>query len=104
MSTQLRTYRIRPGGLYAFAAEWREKIVPLRQRLGFEILGAWTDDTSGEFVWVLRHPGPEPWDELDRSYHESDERRAMEPNPARWIESVEERFVDDVWPPNRSIR
>jgi len=98
MPTQLRTYRIRDGETATFAREWREKILPLRQRLGFEVLGAWTVEESSEFVWVLRYKGPEVWQSLDRAYHESDERKAMDPNPARLILGAEERWVGEVWP------
>ena len=96
MPVQLRIYTINPGALEAFAAEWAEKIRPLRLRLGFAIPGAWKVEATNQFVWLMSYDGPESWDALDRAYHESPARRAMQPDPARHIASMEQRFVEPV--------
>jgi NIPSNAP len=83
MTTQVRIYRIQHGALQTFADEWREKVVPLRRRFGFEIVGAWASEEDDTFVWIIRHGGD--FDEADRAYYESPERAALDPDPARHI-------------------
>lgn len=96
MPVQFRIYTIKPGALEAFATEWTDKIRPLRLSLGFSIPGAWKVEATNQFVWLMAHQGPESWDALDRAYHESPERRAMHPDPARHIVGMEQYFVEPV--------
>ena len=96
MLVQLRVYTINRGALDEWVKEWREKVKPLRLKLGFEILGAWTVAETNQFLWVLSYDGTESWDTLDRAYHQSEERRAMVPNPARYIARMEHYFIHPV--------
>jgi NIPSNAP len=84
METQVRIYRIKPGELDAFVDEWREHIVPLRRRFGFEVVAAWASEQEDTFIWVVSHDGD--FAAADREYYLSRERAAMEPDPARHIE------------------
>ena len=86
MPTQIRVYRIRPGELAAFVREWQEQIRPLRERVGFTVEHAWASEDDDTFVWVLRYDGDD-WEAADRAYYESPERAALDPDPARLIES-----------------
>jgi antibiotic biosynthesis monooxygenase (ABM) superfamily enzyme len=85
-SAQIRVYRIRPGELAAFVREWREQIKPLRERVGFTVERAWASEEDDTFVWVLRHEDDD-WEAADRAYRDSPERAALDPDPARLIES-----------------
>ena len=78
---ELRSYRIRDGELDAWVAEWLEHVVPLRHAHGFELLGPWLAE-DGRFVWIIGH---EDFDIADASYYASNERLAIEPDPARHI-------------------
>jgi hypothetical protein len=82
---QVRDYRIRPGELADFISEWRTGILPLRRRLGFHVVGAWSSSAAERFVWVLRWDGASSFEEADRRYYESPERAAIRPDPARHI-------------------
>jgi hypothetical protein len=84
MTTQVRVYRIKPGGLAAFVDEWREHIVPLRRRFGFEVVAAWASEEDDTFVWVIAHEGD--FAAADRAYYSSPERAALDPDPARHID------------------
>jgi hypothetical protein len=87
MVTQLRDYRIRPGELDRFVAEWRTQLAPLRRSIGFEIPSAWTVPDEDRFVWLLAHPAD--WDAFERAdaaYFASPERAGFDPDPARLIE------------------
>jgi hypothetical protein len=99
MPTQLRIYTLNRGALAEFAAEWRDQIAPLRQKLGFRILGAWSAKATNQFVWLLAYDGPQPWELADQAYYQAPERRAMSPDPARHIARVEQYFVDEVRAP-----
>jgi len=96
MPVQLRIYTITPGGLQQFAREWQEKIRPVRERVGFSIPGAWSVPDTNQFVWLMEHPDAASWEERDRAYFDSDERKSMDPNPARLIAKMEQYFVDPV--------
>jgi hypothetical protein len=96
MPLQLRIYTINRGQLNTFVTEWRQTIKPLREKLGFEIPDAWTIPSANQFIWLMKYDGPDPWDELDLAFHNSEERRAMTPNPARNIARMEEYFIEPV--------
>ena len=96
MLVQLRVYTINRGVMDEWVEEWHAHIKPLRLKLGFEILGAWTVTETNQFLWVLSYDGPESWDSLDQAYHQSKERRAMEPDPARHIARMEHFFMNPV--------
>ena len=96
MLEQVRIYTINKGSLLQFAEEWNAKIRPLRERLGFKIVGAWTLEASNQFVWVQRYEGDKSWEEQDRAYFASDERKAMNPDPARLIARNEQYFAETV--------
>ena len=99
MVTQLRDYRIAGGSLDAFVGEWRERIVPIRRGLGFTVDGAWTIEDESRFVWLLSYPGDwQAFDDADRAYHDSPQRRALDPNPARLIEQQRESRLVEVEP------
>ena len=85
MPDQLRIYTIHPGEMTAWVDEWKRLIAPLRQRHGFEIVGAWKVDDADRFVWILRYDGPKSWQDADAAYYTSPERAAMQPDPARHI-------------------
>ena len=75
---------------------WRDRIVPLRRNLGFDVVSAWVDRESNRFVWLLRRTTVGDWQSRDRDYYESDERRSMQPDPADCIARAERFFVEEV--------
>ena len=96
MLVQLRIYTINRGALQAFAQEWEASIRPLREKLGFQVLGAWMVKETNQFVWLLAYEGPGDWNDKDRAYYDSEQRRAMVPDPARHIARVEQYFVESA--------
>ncbi|HET7338401.1 MAG TPA: NIPSNAP family protein [Candidatus Dormibacteraeota bacterium] len=93
MIFQLREYTVNPGEMDEWIAEWRSKIVPLRAKHGFVVVGAWTVDESEQFVWILKYDGPKSWKEADADYYASPERKAMSPDPARHLANTGARFM-----------
>jgi hypothetical protein len=96
MPTQLRTYTLHPNALEAFVGVWQAQIKPLREKLGFRILGAWTIKATNQFVWLLHHDDANAWQQLDQAYFDSEERRAMQPDPASLIARMEHHFVEPI--------
>jgi hypothetical protein len=77
-----------------FLREWREIIVPMREAHGFRVVGAWTIPETNGFVWVISHDGD--FEAADQGYYTSDERKALDPDPARNIESADTRLMRPV--------
>jgi NIPSNAP len=93
---QFRSYRIAGIAMADFIREWRKQIVPLRRRFGFEVIGAWSSDEESRFVWVLAYDGPEGYAARDAEYYASEERKALDPDPARHVAETETLMVDAV--------
>ena len=96
MPFQLRQYTVKPGQMGHWIAEWRSQIVPLRRRLGFRIIGAWTVKGTDQFVWIIGYDGPQSWQDAEAGYYDSPERKAMSPDPARHLAQTEATMMDEV--------
>ena len=97
MEWQLRTYTIRAGEMDAWLDEWRAHVAPLRRKLGFRVLGPWLDDAN-TFVWLLGYDGDDGYEAANARYYDSEERRALNPDPARHIEHADERSLRALGP------
>ena len=95
MKLQLRTYTINKGALAEWIQEWRTRLVPLREKMGFVVLEAYTVPSTNQFVWLMGFEG-ENWESADQTYFESAERKTMQPDPARLIANMENVFVTRV--------
>ena len=91
MRYQLRDFQITPGKMDRWLTEWKAHVLPLRTQTGFQVLGAWSNPDTNRFVWILAHDGD--FEEADRAYYASAERRSVEPDPARFIEKAHAEFV-----------
>jgi hypothetical protein len=82
---QLRHYKIREGTMDRFLDAWLKGVYPLRQRFGFTFVGAWVNDERSEFVWIIGYDGADGVEAADHRYYDSPERKAMDPDPAKYI-------------------
>ncbi len=96
MVSQLRIYTINKGKLDEFVQAWAEGVYPLRIKFGFRIDGAWTVKENNQFVWILTYEGPEDWQAKQDEYYNSNERKALNPDPAHYIARVEAWFISPV--------
>ncbi len=96
MTLQLRIYTINKGEMDQFVREWEQKLRPLREKIGFRVHGAWTNEAANQFIWLLGYEGSETWESQDSAYFNSPERKAMQPDPARLIARTEHYFVKSV--------
>jgi hypothetical protein len=102
MTTEMRAYLIFTGHLDEFVTAWRHGVVPLRERHGYRIDGAWLIREERRFVWLLSRDVPESeWEVRNEAYYADPARAALHPDPAQWIEQTENRFVELVSPEAR---
>jgi hypothetical protein len=90
---QLRDYRVKPGEMRQWLAEWSAHIRPLREKFGFQVVGAWAIAEQDRFIWILAR---DDFEAADRSYYESPERHGLDPNPARHLAATDQQFIDPV--------
>ena len=96
MKFQVREYTVKPGEMQEWLGEWRSRIVPLRESLGFEVLGAWTVDGTDQFIWIIGYNGPKSWEQANDDYYASPERKALDPDPARHLIKTDTRLMTSV--------
>ena len=96
MELRLRIYEVKQGEMLSWVEEWSRLIRPLREQLGFRVLGAWADEQSCTFIWLLGYDGPDGYDNADAAYYASPERAAVEPDPARHLVSTRQLKVTPV--------
>ena len=96
MKFRLREYTVKPGVMAEWIEEWRSRIVPLRRKAGFHVLGAWTIDGTDQFVWIISYEGPKAWHEAEADYYGSSERKAVHPDPARHLAQISARLMSSV--------
>ena len=88
---QLRMYRVVPGEVETFVREWRAHVRPLRESMGFEVLGPWVGEDD-RFVWMIGHDDLEA---ADAAYYASPERAALDPDPARLLADVQTLILEE---------
>ncbi len=93
--TQLRMYTIQEGKMDQWLEGWRTGVAPLREKMGFQIQDAWVIEAENTFVWILTYGGDD-WEAKDAAYYVSDERKALNPNPAQYIVQAREWFLTPV--------
>jgi NIPSNAP protein len=96
METQLREYQIAPGRMDEWLAGWSSGVVPLRQAAGFRVLGAWVDESHDRFVWLLSYNGPDGFAAAEAGYYSSQQRAALDPDPARFVVEAKHTMVRGV--------
>lgn len=96
MTAQLRMYRIKGGQLEEFVREWKAAVVPLREKLGFKVEGAWTIRGEDRFVWIVSYDGADGFEARDAAYYASPERKNLRPNPAPRVEHADHWLMERV--------
>ncbi|MFE2188989.1 hypothetical protein [Streptomyces sp. NPDC059455] len=78
MSTvQLRRYQVKSGEMEGFVERWH-LVLPARQQYGFEVLFAFVDRSTNQFVWAVSCEGDsDDFDAAERRLMESPEGAAI---------------------------
>ena len=92
MQFQLREYTIEAGRLDDFVREWRALVLPLRVRMGFNVLGPWVERETSRFVWIVGYDGDVS--AANDVYYSSPERAAMDPDPARLVGEIRQVVLE----------
>jgi hypothetical protein len=96
MEYRLRIYEVKQGEMSAWIDEWSRLIRPLRERLGFRVLGAWASEDANTFVWLLGYDGADGYEAADAAYYALPERAAVRPDPARHLAATRQLEVKPV--------
>lgn len=93
---QLRDYRVKPGQMDNWIAEWKSKVFPLRAKFGFRVVGAWQIGDN-RFVWILGHDvRGGGFQTADEKYYASEERISLRPDPARHLAKTDHWMMKSV--------
>jgi len=84
---ELRDYAIKQGALEQFVEEWRRGVLPLRLAHGYRVEAAWLLSLA---------VGPDEWESRNDAYYADPAREALDPDPARLIESQSRALVAPV--------
>lgn len=100
MTIQLRRYQLGEGTLDTFMDWWVNRVVPIREALGYQVEFAYHLPESNEVVWAARVDGDRArWDEVEAVYDASPERiEAFTHLPKGVVLSKELTFVNDINP------
>jgi hypothetical protein len=88
MDVYLRDYNINPGLIPEFLDAWGTRVLPLRERCGFTLLGAWADEASDRFVCVLGYAGPGDIDAADEHYEALPEHQPIAEESSRLVKEA----------------
>ena len=90
MEYQLRIYEVRDGEMETFLGIF-PAVVAARQAVGFEVKGAWMIPQDNQFIWIV---GAEDGIKAtSERYYASDQRKAIEPEPAKLLETIDTRTM-----------
>jgi hypothetical protein len=90
MDYQLRIYKVKEGQMETFLGIF-PAVVEARRAVGFDVVGAWMIPEDDQFIWIVgAEDGVETTSER---YYASEQRRAIEPEPAKLLESIDTRIM-----------
>jgi len=92
---QLRIYQVTAGRMDEFL-EIFPQVVEARRAVGFDVVGAWMVPEENRFVWIISTDAPGGVEELSKAYYASEQRRAIEPEPAKLFDGIETKIMKSV--------
>jgi hypothetical protein len=90
MEYQLRTYEVKAGQMDVFLSIFPE-VVAARRSAGFEVVGAWMVPEDNGFIWIVGAEAGIP--QAEETYYASAQRRAIEPEPAKLLATIDTRTM-----------
>jgi hypothetical protein len=89
MEIELRDYVASPGHLDDWIRGWSEGVMPIRERCGFQLLGAWVDRSHNRFLCVLGYDGPDGFGAAEERYHSLADRGALDPEASSFVQTAQ---------------
>jgi hypothetical protein len=96
---EIRIYTMNRGMLDDFVKLWSEQLVPIHEKYGMRILGAWVNRPQNEFIWVRIFDSEEDRQAKTAAYPNTPERKAIGDAPQRLEAKIEVRVVENVFAP-----
>jgi hypothetical protein len=93
MEYQLRIYEVKDDQMDVFL-EIFPAVVAARRAVGFEVVGAWTIPEKNQFIWIVG--ADDGIETTSERYYASEPRRAIEPEPAKLLETIDTRTMVPV--------
>ena len=90
MEHQLRIYQVKDGQMDAFLGIF-PAVVKARRAVGFDVVGAWMIPTDNQFVWIVG--AADGIEATSERYYASEQRRAIEPEPAKLLDTIDTRTM-----------
>lgn len=117
MTYELRIYTINKGMMDSWLKVWSEEMVPIHEKYGMEITGAWVPveppqfgegypsgdapmQAKNEFIWVRKFKDGDDLKALDGTWRSRPERLALGDRPSSHIAKGEIRVMRSVLPPH----
>ena len=100
-TVQLRRYQVKPGEMDDFV-KWWPGVLPVRKQFGFDVLFAFVDESTNQFVWAVSHEGDtEEFDAAEKTYLASPERTALFAGVPQRIDETfvtKVNVIHQIWP------
>jgi len=90
---QLRIYQVKDGEMETFLGIFPE-VIAARRAVGFEVVGAWMIPAENQFIWIVG--SADGIEATAERYYASEQRRAIEPEPAKLLETIDTRTMISV--------
>ncbi len=90
MEYELRMYEVKDGQMDTFL-EIFPAVVEARRAVGFEVVGAWMVPKDNQFIWIVSAEGG--IEATVEAYYASAQRRAIEPEPAKLLDTIDTRTM-----------
>ena len=120
MTYELRIYTINKGMMDSWLKVWREEMVPIHEKYGMGIEGAWVPvdpppfgdgypsgdapmQAKNEFIWVRSFADGDDLKAKDGLWRSRPERLALEERPSSHIAKGEIRVMRSVFDPRKGL-
>lgn len=87
---QLRIYTVEEGQMDTFLGIF-PAVVEARRAVGFEVVGAWMIPENNQFIWIVG--AADGIEATSERYYASAQRRAIEPEPAKLLDTIDTRTM-----------
>lgn len=89
MYAQLRVYTVNRGKMDGWVEWFNDKVRPLAEEAGHQILGPWVNEANTEFTWIRTYESAEDAKAKDEAFSSSSAWRAIAGEAAEFISKIE---------------
>ena len=89
MYAQLRVYTVNRGKMDGWFEWFNDKVRPLAEEAGHQILGPWVNEANTEFTWIRTYESAEDAQSKDEAFSSSPAWQAIAGEAAEFIAKIE---------------